>query len=164
METAAAQTVDPEWSFEKLIDHILTQHHHPLKDELVRLEGMAMKVFRVHGDKDPRRFEMLWQLVMQLRDETETHLLKEEQVLFPAILAGEARDLVEPIESMGADHEVHVDILRKIRECTGDFVVPQGACNTWRGLWNGLEALERDLFEHFRLEEKVLFPRVLASA
>jgi regulator of cell morphogenesis and NO signaling len=37
--------------------------------------------------------------------------------------------------------------------------VPPGACNTWRALWNGLEALERDLREHIHLENNILFPR-----
>ena len=50
-------------------------------------------------------------------------------------------------------------MLRKLRSLTGEYVVPEGACNTWRALWVGLETLERDLHEHIHLENNILHKR-----
>ena len=52
-------------------------------------------------------------------------------------------------------------MLRRLRELTDDYQVPDGACNTWRALWAALEALEVELFEHIHLENNILFPRAL---
>ncbi|HJM11436.1 MAG TPA: hemerythrin domain-containing protein, partial [Candidatus Marinimicrobia bacterium] len=51
--------------------------------------------------------------------------------------------------------------LQKIRELTDNFTVPEGACNTWRALWHGLENLEKDLHQHIHLENNIFFPRAL---
>ena len=50
-------------------------------------------------------------------------------------------------------------MLRKLRSLTGEYVVPEGACNTWRALWVGLEVLERELHEHIHLENNILHKR-----
>lgn len=42
-----------------LVVHIVERYHDPLREELPRLEAMARKVFRVHGDKDPERLGAL---------------------------------------------------------------------------------------------------------
>jgi regulator of cell morphogenesis and NO signaling len=48
-----------------------------------------------------------------------------------------------------------------LRELTNNYLVPDGACNTWRALWHGLAALETDLHQHIHLENNILFPRAL---
>ena len=65
------------------------------------------------------------------------------------------------IAVMIREHETAGDLLRRIRELTNDVTVPREACNTWRALWLGLEALESDLHEHIHLENNILFPRAL---
>ena len=53
--------------------------------------------------------------------------------------------------------------LRRLRTLTGDYEVPDEACNTWRALWHGLADLERAMHQHIHLENNILFPRALAS-
>ena len=55
--------------FPSSIDHILTAYHMPLHEELPRLEAMADKVVRVHGDKDPERLPELLALFRGLKAE-----------------------------------------------------------------------------------------------
>ena len=62
------------------------------------------------------------------------------------------------------EHNETGDALRRLRELTGDYTVPEGACNTWRALWYGLAALETSLHEHIHLENNILFPRALNAA
>ena len=46
-----------------------------------------------------------------------------------------------------------------MRGLTGGYVLPEGACNTFRGLYHGLEKFETALHAHIHLENNVLFPR-----
>lgn len=90
-------------------------------------------------------------------------MLKEEQILFPMIKGGQGAMAGPPVSVMNHEHESAGEMLRRLRELTNNYEVPEGACNTWRALWHGLEALENDLHQHIHLENNILFPRALAS-
>jgi regulator of cell morphogenesis and NO signaling len=64
---------------------------------------------------------------------------------------------------MEREHEAVGAALRRIRELTDGYTVPAEACNTWRALWRGLGALEKDLHQHIHLENNILFPKALAG-
>ena len=158
----AAQRWD-EAPLRDLIDHILERYHRPLQEELSRLDGMAEKVFRVHGDKDPDRLASLVAVYRVMKAELEDHMVKEEQILFPMILRGQGAGARGPVSVMLREHTEASAALQELRALTDNYVAPADACTTWRALWHGLAALERDLHEHIHLENNVLFPRALAS-
>lgn len=150
-----------------LVHHIVHAYHLPLREELPRLESMARKVARVHGEKDPERLGGLLETYLQLESEIEDHMAREEADLFPEILShqeGRSEDgdggAPVPVARFVDDHSEVGKGLARIRRLTDDFRVPDGACNTWRALWHGLEALEQSLHQHIHLENNVLFPRV----
>ena len=144
-----------------IIEHILAVYHRPLAEELPRLESMARKVLDVHGDKDPERLSELVSVFAALRGELEEHMVKEEKVLFPMIQQGQGVMADGPISVMEHEHESAGDALRRLRELTNDYEVPENACNTWRALWHGLAALEEAMHRHIHLENNILFPRAL---
>jgi regulator of cell morphogenesis and NO signaling len=153
------------WATAPLADvvrHVFATYHQPHREELPRLEAMARKVQDVHGTKDARLAELA-EVVSRLRAELESHMLKEDQILFPAIAAGHGAAMGGPIAVMEAEHDAAGEMLRRIRELTDEFRLPDGACNTWRALWHGLDTFERDLHEHVHLENNVLFPRALGA-
>jgi len=162
------QTVDPSAShrwddepLDDLIQHILTDYHRPLDEELPRLEVMARKVLSVHRDKAE---EMLTQLVdtyVGLKLELEQHMQKEEQILFPMIRNGQGAMADGPISVMNSEHDAAGAALARLRELTDGYNVPEGACTTWTALWHGLAALEDSLHQHIHLENNILFPRAL---
>ena len=47
------------------------------------------------------------------------------------------------------------------RTLSGDSQPPEGACQTYRALYNGLEEFERDLHQPVHLENNIVFPRAL---
>ncbi len=143
-----------------LISHIVTRYHRPLPEELARLEELAARVVERHGARDPRRLPALYDTVIHLRADLRAHLIKEEQVLFPWILSGQPMPENGPVPVLLEEHRCAGEHLGRIRELTGGFVIPEGACAKWRALWQGLEQLERDLQLHLHLENNVLFPRV----
>jgi len=74
----------------ELIDHIVRSHHGFLRTELPRLSSLTDKVFEVHVSRAPELGE-LRRVMAGFREEIESHLAKEEQILFPAIVACETR-------------------------------------------------------------------------
>lgn len=146
----------------ELIEHILATYHAPLRRDLPDLVGLARKVETVHAEKKdcPRG---LADLLEGITAEVGSHLEKEEQILFPIIGAGRGPDAGMPIRVMELEHDQHGANLRRIRELTGDLVIPPAACRSWRALYDGLTRLEAELMEHIHLENNVLFPRALAE-
>ena len=153
-----------EADLEDLIDHILEAYHGPLREELPRLEFMARKVLLAHGDKQPDVLPDLLSTFLALKAELESHMMKEEQILFPMIRQGRGTAAYGPITVMESEHASAGAALEHLRELTNDYEVPPGACNTWRALWYGLADLEESLHQHIHLENNILFPRSLESA
>jgi regulator of cell morphogenesis and NO signaling len=152
-----------EAPLQQLVRHILVDYHEPLREELPRLEAMARKVARVHGEREPVRLPALLQSYLALEAELVEHIAREEVVLFPPLLERGAAAALD-VAGFRDDHEEVGRRLAELRELTDDFQAPEGACNTWRALWAGLEALEASLHEHVHLENNVLFPRLAAAA
>ena len=146
----------------ELIDHILANYHDAHRRELLDLIELARKVERVHADK-PSVPAGLTALLTDMRDTMESHMQKEEQILFPAILRGLGTQLGGPVHQMEREHDEHGARLVQLRELTRDFVPPPEACTSWRALFLRCEQLEADVMAHVHLENHVLFPRVLGT-
>lgn len=143
-----------------LLDHIVARYHRPLDEDLPRLEQLARKVARVHGEHHPE-LKPLLAVYLELARDLEPHMMKEEQVLFPAIRAGNGGGVQDPIAVMRMEHEDVGALLAQIHELTGGFEVPDDACASFRALWQGLAGLEQSLHEHIHLENNILFSRAL---
>lgn len=146
-----------------LIDHIVETYHKPLAEELPRLQEMAAKVLKVHGDKFPEVIPPIHSTFVELQAELENHMAKEEQILFPMIREGNGAMAGDPVAVMENEHENAGAALGRLRQLTGNYEVPEYACNTWRALWHGLAELEETMHEHIHLENNILFPRALAQ-
>ncbi len=146
-----------------LMEHIVTTYHRPLDEELPRIDAMARKVLMVHGEKDPEQLGGIVETFAALKADLEQHMQKEEQILFPMIAQGQGSTTAGPVSVMHEEHENAGAMLRRLRELTNDYTVPEAACNTWRALWHALADLERALHEHIHLENNILFPRALGS-
>ncbi|HZW91210.1 MAG TPA: iron-sulfur cluster repair protein YtfE [Myxococcaceae bacterium] len=169
-ELQAAATTAPatgaSWAerpIPELILHILQRYHEPLKLEIPRLVELAFTVERVHAGK-PGCPAGLANHLAEMRRAVDEHLLKEEQILFPMILAGRGGMARMPIQVMLSEHDDHGQALRRTRALTDDLQLPDGACAKWRELYRALEELEQELMDHIFLENSVLFPRALEGS
>jgi len=165
-EIEEAETPDVDWleaPLTELTQHIVRTYHDPLAEELPRLEAMTRKVVQSHGAKDPARLTELLAVYLDLKNELEDHMAKEEKILFPLIERGMGGETETPIAIMEEEHDRAGQALHRIRELTDGFTPPTGACTTWKALWHGLESLERTMHQHIHLENNVLFPRALLS-
>ena len=157
----------------QLITHILNTHHVFTKSELERLETLTAKVIAAHGGNHPELIQ-LGELFKLLSDDLMPHMFKEEQILFPYILAMvEANEnkrtrpfapfgtVNNPIRMMMREHDNAGEILRDVRALTSDFQTPADACISYQTLYQALENLEKDLHQHIHLENNILFPKAL---
>jgi regulator of cell morphogenesis and NO signaling len=152
----------PRWesrSPSELADHIEAHYHAGLRRDLPPLIEAARKVERVHAGK-PGVPAGLADLLAELSSELESHMGKEEKILFPLLRRGARGEAVYmPVRVMEGEHDAHRDQLVKLRELTDDLRLPAHACATWTALFRGLAALEAELMQHIHLENNILFAR-----
>jgi len=177
LEQARSKAQAPEsqeWKkLGELIESIVGNHHAYVRRETPRIDGFLTKVVARHGAAHPE-VTRISELFSAISSELATHMLKEEQILFPyiermekSIEAGNGvpsaffGTVRRPIASMIADHDDAGALLAEIRKLSQDFHTPDGACPTYVGLYQALEEFERDLHRHVHLENNILFPRAV---
>jgi regulator of cell morphogenesis and NO signaling len=153
--------VEPDVKVKGLVDLIVSRYHDTHRREFPEAIRMARKVEAVHGGL-PDCPPGLGDHLAFMFDDLESHQQREEQVLFPMILAGGSPMIRFPIARMMAEHADVEEQLFRLRTLTGDFTVPANACATVRGLIAACRKLDLDLREHMRLENEVLFAPFLS--
>ncbi len=170
----AGRTMDYDaWDTSFLIDHIEKVHHSYVRKSLPVLVATAQKVALRHGQEYPY-LETVFLEVKALALELESHLGKEENILFPYIrqlVLSQSRgsqisappfgSINNPIRMMESEHNDAGESFANIRELTGDLVYPEAACTSWRVLYSLLLEFEADLHTHIHLENNLLFPRAI---
>lgn len=138
----------------ELVQHILQRFHAKHREQLPELMRLARRVETVHADH-PQCPTGLAEHLSHMLQELESHMLKEEQILFPMLCNGFYP--AGPIHVMQHEHLQHGDALGDMLKLAHDLVLPDGACNTWTALYLGLTELKEDLMEHILLENEILF-------
>lgn len=175
---AKAAATERDWyaaTLSELSANIVAKHHGYMKTALPRLRVLVTTVLNAHGEHHGDVLRPLQELFNALDAELSSHLMKEEQVLFPYLTAleshvREAAPLPQacfgsarhPIQQMEHEHESAGRVLAKLREVTRDYALPADACPTFAALYEELQRMEADLHQHIHLENNILFPRAIA--
>ncbi len=173
---AHAQAHEPNFqttTLENLINHIVVKHHSFTRLEIARLNALLDKVCMAHGENHPELME-IYVLFRELGADLDTHMTKEERVLFPYVIRMEAAakqqvplfrppfgTVANPVRMMMLEHDRAGELLKKIRQLSSDYATPADACVSYKTLYAALEALEKDLHQHIHLENNILFPRAV---
>ena len=171
-----APAVERDWRtapLAELIGHIVAKHHGFVRSEIPRLATLIAKVVGVHGKNHPE-LAHVQQVFAQVEQELTMHMMKEEQILFPAVIQMEqARQqgrsplppmfgtVKNPIRVMVMEHDSAGEAFSTMREATQNFTPPEDACISYRTLYNALLEFEADLHQHIHLENNILFPRAI---
>ena len=143
---------------ESLISHIITRYHDVHMAELPEALRLARRVEAVHRAKADCPHGLADHLAL-ISDELQGHQHKEEAALFPMMRQGGAPMIRLPIARMLAEHVDVVEQLDELARLTTDFTPPQGACTTWRALYEMCRKLDEDLREHMHIENNILFTK-----
>ncbi len=157
-----------------LVRHIAEQHHHYVRTASPPIAAWLERLVSRHGAGHPELAEVR-ETFAALAEELETHMVKEEQLLFPAVheLAAARRShaalprspfatIKNPVRVMEDDHDLAGSLMERLRVLTGGFTPPDDACATYRLCYAELARYEQDLHRHVHLENHVLFPRAIA--
>jgi regulator of cell morphogenesis and NO signaling len=146
-------------SNEELIEHILTRYHDTHREQLPELIQLSERVERVHGGHTACPAGLAAHLT-QMADELETHMAKEEQILFPMITRGMIAMASGPVSVMRHEHDHHGSALEELERITNGLTLPEGACGSWQRLYQGLSRFRDDLKAHIQTENDLLFNRI----
>ena len=147
-----------EASDQDLVEHLLARYHTVHREQLPELIRLARRVEQVHGDRETCPNGLADHL-SRMAQELESHMCKEETILFPLITRGLGAEAGMPIRVMRMEHEDHGEELRLLAQLTNDITPPRDACTTWRALYTGLRAFRDDLIAHIHTENNILFER-----
>jgi regulator of cell morphogenesis and NO signaling len=177
LEATSPVEANQEWgsgALGELVAHIIDTHHNYVKSEVPRIEALASKVNSVHGANHPELLRVK-EVFHGLGAELASHMMKEENILFPyitrmeqSIQAGRpaARppfgSVGNPIHMMMMEHDSAGDALRELRRITSDYTPPADGCISYQTLYRALLEFEADLHQHIHLENNILFPRAIA--
>jgi regulator of cell morphogenesis and NO signaling len=174
--TPAAEASLPDFTngaLGNLIEHIVTTHHVYVKQEIPRLQQLLHKVVSVHGNNHPE-LGKIQQTFQGMAAELTSHMMKEEHILFPHIVALEKAvntgrpkptpvfgTVSNPVHMMQMEHDSAGAALKSISELSGNYTPPDGACFSYKTLYSALKEFEEDLHQHVHLENNILFPRAI---
>jgi regulator of cell morphogenesis and NO signaling len=162
------------WGTDFLIDYIINTHHVYVMNALPNIFAHSQKVAAVHGEHHPEVVTIA-EHFEKIKDELETHMQKEEKMLFPYIknlnnIKQNKTDLPfppfgtvdNPIKVMEMEHESAGTTMSKINELSKGYQPPEDACTTFKVLYQELREFEDDLHVHIHLENNILFPKAIA--
>jgi len=166
LQAREASSAAPAWSEADdgaLLDHLLNRYHAVHREQLPELIRLARRVEQVHGERADCPHGLTEHLTA-MAQALESHMRKEEMVLFPLLARGDGALGVMPISVMRGEHEEHGAALHHLLALTQDTTPPPDACNTWRALYTGLRSFRDDLVTHIHLENNILFERHAPAA
>ena len=160
-----------EYGIPELIGYILFTHHDYMTKELPRLERLLASAVQADGEAHPELIE-LKHLYHRFKESFLQHMGEEERLLFPFYLLVASTEKAPVLDEEGIemligvvryeDEEIHRD-LNRIREKTREYHVPADAGEDYRKWITDLRLLEIDLQHHIRVENRILFPKVIAA-
>lgn len=146
------------------IEQIVRTHHAYLRSELPALSSL-IDVFYKRAPEEPERGR-LRKTFQDLKAELQTHILKEESMLFPSIRHLEEcadrrerpdlrrHDIRESLEQAEYEHDATEEFLAELSRTMREI----GYSEEYGSLFHRIEILARDLGEHIQKEETNLFP------
>lgn len=152
-----------------LIDLILATHHAYARKVLGRAAALAPAVVARHGERDPRLAELAGAVDLLAR-EMESHMLREEAMLFPIMREVEADPdsgeceaaaMLGPLMCMKREHGFIDEMMARCRSLTDDYASASWSDAEHRALLDALRGFESDTGEHVRKEEDILFRKAM---
>jgi len=162
-----------ELDFNALVEVIVAQYHHNLRDQASLIYDLSNNLFRSDGYLYPHLSKMVELFFMFFHDML-CQFKKEEQILFPNIIHLAEKKLHERAfnystfgivrfyaEKMNKQHHIALENLRALRDLTGDYRIIEGDCRSYVILMDKMKTFEEELIQHMKVESEVLIPKAM---
>ena len=155
---------------DSMMEHDVLPFHQKSKNDVMNIYDLSQEVYYRHNDKNPELAKLAASLFLFFSDFGH-YLNIENQRLIPAV-----RELIEKakhskIANYGAgqlmqelkhriqrEHYSVMDKLKYFRVLTRDYRIPEGACRSYKLLYDKLKKLENDLVMYIHFENDRFFP------
>ncbi|MEO6894058.1 MAG: hemerythrin domain-containing protein [Ginsengibacter sp.] len=161
-----------ELEVNSLVDYIVDNHHAYIRKSVPDLFAHLKEVANSHGAIHPELISIS-RLFHEVSTELNSHLLKEESIVFPFIkkyLSGsnsqedlqkeQINKILPIINKMELEHDVFGRKMDMIRVLSGNYILPHDSSESYARLFKLLKEFENDFFIHLHLENHILFPKV----
>ena len=161
------------WPLDLLLDYVQKIHHRGIRINGPQIAELLDKVVLAHAEKHSELLQVQ-KLFHDSLNDLSSHLLKEEDVLFPYLYdlfnASASGTKIErfhcdtiqyPIHVMELEHSGEGERYEIISKLTNGFTAPEDACASYRLVLLQLKQFEAALHEHIHLENNIIFPRAL---
>lgn len=163
LDTENTDGIDIKYMDEQsIIKYIQRRYHEDLKDELPVLAPYVEKA----ADENESLSEV-GEIFKSLRKSMAEHSEEEDVNVFPLLASyidnpsESKREALKPrVEKIRNEHRDITDFFHRLREITNDFTPYAGATGVLRLVYDRLERLEGETFDHIHLENNILFQRV----
>ena len=146
----------------ELVAYVRDAHHAYVRQQLPGLLATMGRVVQLYGAQRqelPHIARVLQCLAADLND----HVVKEEMFAFPWLLDPKGKQPDEWIlASLAEDRRRASFRLNCLRFLTNHYTQPEQTGDSYRELYAGLHALEKDLRQHVYIEDRLLFGRAAA--
>jgi regulator of cell morphogenesis and NO signaling len=167
MEPVNEDGIDIKYMDEKsILKYIERKYHEDLKDELPVLETYLEKAVK-QNKKDQPELEEVEELFKKVKAEVLEHIEQEERTAFKMLenyIDNPNPHLFEALKpyltSLKGEHETFTQRFYEVRALTNDYTPHSNATGELRLVFQRLEKLEKDTFNHLFLEGDLLFDAV----
>lgn len=159
---------------DELCDYIEKRHHSYIKETLPYLQEKLQHLCEDHGEEFPELYEIN-SLFDGAASNLNAHINEQELLLFPSIrklvksgndhsrLNGDESGKIKRItEIMKDEHQIEGERFERIAYLSKDYECPPDGCNTHRVTYQTLREFDKDLRNHFNLENNILFEKAVA--
>jgi len=162
-----------EMDLSSLISYTSKNHHDYFDESIAQLSPLAAKVAEVHASEHPEVVKVN-NLFSKVVSELSEQISLEENIVFPFI-----KNFMEQEKSFTENQETIIDTLnqtigniersftlsadtfKEIAKVSSNYSLPDGACNSYRFLYENLNEFEHELHKYIHFEKNILFPKLL---
>jgi regulator of cell morphogenesis and NO signaling len=161
------------WELDFLVEYIINVHHKYVRENVNMLYEYSDKVAGRHGNNHPEVITIA-QLYKKIAENLKLHIQDEEIFLFPYIKnlvmakrekhkmeKSNFENIASEIKLMENQHVIVSEFMSEIRQISNGFTAPKDACSSFKVLYSKLDEFEKNLQQHYHLENNILFPKVI---
>lgn len=157
-----------------LIECAIEEHHPEIRRQIAWLKQAFAKVIQLHDLEYPDLVPA-YKLFLQISDDLEKHMVKEESVIFPYLAKGEKSvqkgekpnpsTLNRPagdnsLQTILCEHEAALKDWERLKKLASVFLTSEGSCGFMDAVYWGLQRLDPVLSQHLESEVNGLYKQV----
>ncbi|NOU61155.1 hemerythrin domain-containing protein [Marinifilum caeruleilacunae] len=157
----------------EIVAYLKMTHASYLNNTVTEIE-QKIKSLELEGSEDKKYIALIRNFFEGYKSELTEHIMREEDVVFPYVLAvdeiiktekisEENKEIFEQfsIEEYEEDHDDVEEKLLDLRTIMIKYVTPPSNSTLYHSIIQDLFRLEEDLNYHSRIEDKVLIPKII---